>query len=50
MVCSACNGKGYVIDRQREAICRECQGRGEFSFGDREKSRSEESRRVDAKR
>ena len=29
MVCVACNGKGYVIEKQRELVCSECQGRGE---------------------
>jgi DnaJ-class molecular chaperone len=30
MVCAACNGKGYVIERGRESTCSECQGRGEY--------------------
>jgi len=30
MVCEVCNGKGYVIEKGRELVCRECQGRGEY--------------------
>ena len=30
MVCLGCNGKGYVIEKGREAVCKECQGRGEY--------------------
>jgi DnaJ-class molecular chaperone len=30
MVCIACNGKGYVIEKNRELPCQECQGRGEY--------------------
>ena len=29
MVCVVCNGKGYVIEKHRELVCSECQGRGE---------------------
>jgi DnaJ-class molecular chaperone len=32
MVCAVCNGKGYVIEKDRELVCNECQGRGEFFF------------------
>jgi len=34
MVCDACNGKGYVVEKGRELICSECQGRGEFPIFD----------------
>lgn len=34
MVCSACNGKGYVVEKGRELPCSECQGRGEYILGD----------------
>ena len=37
MVCVACNGKGYVIEKHRELVCSECQGRGECFFSDRDK-------------
>jgi hypothetical protein len=30
MVCVACNGKGYVVEKGRESHCSECQGRGEY--------------------
>jgi DnaJ-class molecular chaperone len=36
MVCAACNGKGYVIEKNRESLCKECQGRGEFDLNDRD--------------
>lgn len=32
MVCMACNGKGYVIEKGKELPCQECQGRGEYLF------------------
>ena len=34
MVCSACNGKGYVVEKGKELACSECQGRGEHIFVD----------------
>jgi DnaJ-class molecular chaperone len=30
MVCSACNGKGYVSGKDGEHACPECKGRGEL--------------------
>ena len=32
MICITCNGKGYVIEKERELPCQECQGRGEYLF------------------
>lgn len=29
MVCILCNGKGYIVEKNREMPCPECQGRGE---------------------
>jgi len=34
MVCAVCNGKGYVIEKHRESVCNECQGRGECFLSD----------------
>lgn len=34
MVCADCNGKGYVVAKDRELVCNECQGRGEYLFVD----------------
>jgi DnaJ-class molecular chaperone len=34
MVCIDCNGKGYVIEKERELVCKECHGHGEYSFSD----------------
>jgi len=34
MVCAGCNGKGYVVAKDRELVCHECQGRGEYLFVD----------------
>jgi hypothetical protein len=31
MVCIVCNGKGYIITKDKEMVCPECQGRGELS-------------------
>ena len=28
------NGKGYVVAKDRELVCNECQGRGEYLFVD----------------
>jgi hypothetical protein len=36
MVCAVCNGKGYVIEKHRESVCNECQGRGECFLIDRD--------------
>jgi len=30
MVCVACNGKGYVVEKGKELSCPDCQGRGEY--------------------
>jgi RecJ-like exonuclease len=29
MVCIICNGKGYIVEKEKELACPECQGRGE---------------------
>jgi RecJ-like exonuclease len=34
MVCAVCNGKGYVVEKNKEAACSECQGRGEYLLFD----------------
>lgn len=34
MVCVACNGKGYVVEKGKELSCPECQGRGEYPLLD----------------
>lgn len=39
MVCAVCNGKGYVIEKQRESVCNECQGRGECFWMERDGDR-----------
>jgi DnaJ-class molecular chaperone len=48
MVCVACNGKGYVVERNRESVCCECQGRGECFLNDREKNHIPENQQVNA--
>ncbi len=50
MVCLVCNGKGYVIEKQRELVCNECQGRGECFSIDRDQSHKQESRQIDEAR
>lgn len=35
MVCAACNGKGYVVEKGKELACSECQGRGEYLIFDK---------------
>jgi len=37
MVCAGCNGKGYVVAKDRELVCNECQGRGEYLLVDGDK-------------
>jgi RecJ-like exonuclease len=46
MVCVACNGKGYVIEKQRELVCSECQGRGECFLCDSDRQHKQESQEV----
>ena len=46
MVCVACNGKGYVIEKHRESVCSECQGRGECFFIDRDRDHKKEALEV----
>jgi DnaJ-class molecular chaperone len=48
MVCIACNGKGYVIEGNRELVCSECQGRGECFLIDRERIYKQETQQVNA--
>lgn len=42
MVCAACNGTGYVIEKHRELVCSECQGRGEYFLTDRQRNHKQE--------
>lgn len=44
MVCAACNGKGYVVEKGRDLSCSECQGRGEYPHFDSLKLPSIDSR------
>jgi len=37
LVCAGCNGKGYVVAKDRELVCNECQGRGEYLLVDGDK-------------
>jgi RecJ-like exonuclease len=46
MVCVACNGKGYVIERHRESVCCECQGRGECFLCDSDRHHKQEPQEV----
>ena len=46
MVCVVCNGKGYVIEKQRELVCSECKGRGELFFIDRDGDHKQEPQEV----
>jgi len=46
MVCVACNGKWYVIEKQRELVCSECKGRGELFFIDRDGDHKQEPQEV----
>ena len=46
MVCVACNGKGYVIEKHRESVCSECQGRGECFLCDSDRQHKQESQKV----
>jgi DnaJ-class molecular chaperone len=46
MICPACNGKGYVVEKQRESVCNECRGRGEFFYIDRENKQKQENQSV----
>jgi DnaJ-class molecular chaperone len=46
MVCIDCNGKGYVIEKDRELVCKECQGHGEYFFSDSDKLQKVEAQKV----
>jgi DnaJ-class molecular chaperone len=46
MACVACNGKGYVIERNRESVCNECQGQGECFLIDRDRDHKQETQQV----
>jgi DnaJ-class molecular chaperone len=46
MVCAVCNGKGYVIEKHRESVCDECQGRGECFFSDRDRDHKPRAQQV----
>lgn len=44
MICEVCNGKGYVIEKNREQACRECQGRGEYRLSNIRNPQNQEDR------
>jgi hypothetical protein len=46
MVCFACNGKGYVIERNHEVVCSDCQGRGDYIIFDNEWHHKQEPQEV----
>jgi DnaJ-class molecular chaperone len=46
MVCIACNGKGYVIEKHRESVCNECLGRGECFLHDIDRHHKQEAQEV----
>jgi DnaJ-class molecular chaperone len=46
MVCAVCNGKGYVIENQRESVCDECHGRGECLLIDRDRDHKQKAPQV----
>ena len=46
MVCAVCNGKGYVIEKHRESVFNECQGRGECFFIDYDRNHKQETQQV----
>lgn len=46
MVCAVCNGKGYVIEKHRESVCNECQGRGECFLSDPDRDRKHETQHL----
>jgi DnaJ-class molecular chaperone len=46
MVCAVCNGKGYVIEKHRESVGNECQGRGECFLIDRDGGHKQEAAQV----
>jgi DnaJ-class molecular chaperone len=46
MVCAVCNGKGYVIEKHDELVCRECHGRGECFLTDSERHQKQESQKT----
>jgi DnaJ-class molecular chaperone len=46
MVCSVCNGKGYVVGKSCELVCPECQGRGECFFIESDRLRKQKSQEV----
>jgi hypothetical protein len=46
MVCAVFNGKGYVIEKHRESVCNECQGRGECFFIERDRDHKQKAQQV----
>jgi DnaJ-class molecular chaperone len=46
MVCSVCNGKGYVVGKSSESICSECQGRGECFLFESDRHQKQESQEI----
>ena len=46
MVCVACNGKGYVIERHHESVCSECQGRGECFLCDSDRHSKQDPQEI----
>ena len=46
MVCVVCNGKGYVVEKHRELVCSECQGRGECFLCNSDRQHKQEPQKV----
>jgi len=46
MVCIDCNGKGYVIEKDRDLVCKGCQGHGEYPFFDSDRHQKQEAQEV----
>ena len=46
MVCIDCNGKGYVIEKERDLVCKGCQGHGEYPFFDSDRHQKQEAQEV----
>ena len=46
MVCMDCNGKGYVIEKGRELVCKECRGHGEYLILDSDRPQKQETQAV----
>ena len=46
MVCAVCNGKGYIIENNRESVCSECQGRGKCFLVDHDRNHKQKALQV----